>query len=245
MGSEMINFYVLILFNTKAPHLGNNTDSEWLDYRLDIFQHYTLKSLANQSDRRLRVWMLCCKESKGFLDSRLEDIRAKNKDMHRVDFIYDCETACDEIEGIDKPLCFLKIDSDDMYRVNTIKVTDRLFGGLESIRLLMFRNGFIYDQKTRNLSLFERWSICTYATYFPPRKFNYENLKKYCICNQTKVYDRFKPLINNGRMVCCLDHDMNMHNDPLREGVEAGRRTGQQWYIPKEEASIILKEFGL
>ena len=244
-GAGMTKFYVLILFNTKAPHLGNNTDPAWLDYRLDIFQRYTLKSLINQSDRDFRVWMLCCKESKKLLDSRLESIRAENKDMQRVDFIYDCEATCEKIEATNEPLCFLKIDSDDMYRLDTIKATKRLFINLEHIHLLMFRNGFIYDLKTGNLSLFRRWSICTYATYFPPRMFNYKSLKKHCICDQTKVYDRFKPSINNSRMVCCLDHDMNMHNDPQRQGVEAGKRTGQQQYLPREETPSILKEFGL
>lgn len=239
------DFYILILFNVKAPHLGNNIDSEWLDYRLDIFQRYTLKSLINQSDRRFRVWMFCCEESREFLDSRLKSIRAENKDMHNVDFIYDYKTACDEIENNENPLCFLKIDSDDTYHKNTVEVTRRSFNHAKSISLLMFRNGYIYDLKTRNLSQFRRWSICTYAAYYPPRHFNYEGLMKYCLCNQTKVYDRFHPSINLDRMVCCLDHDMNMHNDPRREGMEAGRRTGQKMPLPKERTSAILKEFGL
>jgi len=244
MGGEMINFYVLIMFNTKMPHLGNNTDPEWIDYRLDIFQHYTLKSLINQK-KRLKIWMLCCEESKEYIESRMESIRAKNKDMRKVEFIYDCKVACDKIENSNKPLWFLKIDSDDMYRRGTIRICKKSLRCAKEISLLMFRNGFIYDLKTGDLSLFERWSICTYATYYPRGHFSYENLAKYCLCDQTKVYERFIPKINTDNMVCCLDHDMNLHRDPRRESMETEKRTGQKGLLLKEETSTILRRFGL
>jgi len=109
----------------------------------------------------------------------------------------------------------------------------------------MFRNGFIYDLKTGELFPFERWSICTYAVYYPPRHFNQDNLEKYCLCDQTEVYGRFKPSINMDRMVCCLDHEMNLHSNPQREGAEAEKRTGQKECLPKKRVSAILKEFGI
>lgn len=239
------DYYVLILFNIKMPHLGNNTDPEWLDYRLEIFRRYTLKSLLNQTDSHFRIWMACLEGSEDILAPKIEIAKKKDPMMDIVDFVFDEKSACDRIVDNAEPIYFLKLDSDDMYRKDTIKKTRELLRHSKDISLAMFCNGFIYDMKTEKLHAFTRWSITTYAIFYPRRTFSHNSFHKYCMCDQTKVRERFMPSIDMNRMVCCLDHEMNLHSDPRRDGIEMQKRTGQEDNIVQEEIHEILKEFGV
>lgn len=241
----MDDYYVIIPFNIKWPNLGNNTDPEWLGYRLKIFRKYTLESLANQTDKNFKIWFLCLPESEELLGPRLEAMRSEDPRMRAMDFIFDEEASCGRLANNEESLCFLKIDSDDMYRNDTINRSKKLFRESNDISLVMFCNGFVYDTKTQNLHRFTRWSITTYAVFFPPQTFNHKNFRKYCMCDQTKVRGRFMPSIDLNRMVCCLDHERNLHSDPKRHGIERERRTGQDDNIIQKGAYEILKEFGV
>jgi len=232
------DFYALILFNIKMPHLGNNTDSAWLDYRLDLFQRYTLRSLLNQIDNRMRIWMICTPESEKILMPKVGAMRD-------VDFIFDVDEACSHLEGNREPIYFLKIDSDDLYHESVVEKVRQTLGPLDGMPMLMFDDGYIYDISTRKLSIYMRWSMPTIAVKFGPGLFNADNFRARCICNITKVRDRFKPIIVSGRLVCCLDHERNLHADPRREGIEMERRTGERAFSYQEMAPAILREFGV
>lgn len=239
----MINFNVLILFNTKRPHLGNNTDGKWLDYRLDIFRRFTLRSLLNQDSGPFKIWMLCSPESEEILTPKIEALKERFPTMALPDFIFDAKAACANLTPNPEPVYFLKIDSDDAYRSDTITRTTQLIGYRDGISLLMFCNGFIYNIKTRELSEFTRWSICSYAVFYPAQSFDYNSFQKYCLCNQTTVRDTFNPRLDMSQALCCLDHDKNLHSDPRRKGLEIGRRTGQR-KCPKGTEGI-LKNYGI
>ena len=240
------DFYVLILFNIKMPHLGNNTDSAWLDYRLDIFWRYTLRSLLNQTDNRMRIWMVCSPNSEKILMPKVEAIGKKYSSvMGNVDFIFDVEEACSHIEGNREPIYFLKIDSDDLFHKSVVEKARQTLGSLEGIPMLMFNDGYIYDISSERLTTYVRWSMPTIAVKFGPGLFNADNFCTRCICNITKVRDRFKPIIVSGRLVCCLNHEMNLHADPRREGMEMEQRTGELPFSYQEMAPAILKEFGV
>lgn len=226
-------------------HLGNNTDPGWLDYRLDLFQRYTLRSLINQTDGIFRIWMICLRESESILAPKVEMMKKNDPAMTVVDFVFDESLACSALKNNIRSLYFLKLDSDDMYRKDTIKRTKELLGYSDKISLAMFCNGFIYNIKATTIHTFSRWSITTYAVFYPPKTFDHNSFRKYCVCDQTKVRNRFNPIIDMNRMVCCLDHDMNLHNDPRRNGVERDKRTGQKEYANQSEIPSLLKEFGV
>lgn len=92
---DKCDYYVLVLFNIKMPHLGNNTNPEWLDYRLEIFRRYTLRSLLKQTDGHFRIWMTCLEESEDILMPKIEVTRKKNPMMDIVDFVFDEKVACE------------------------------------------------------------------------------------------------------------------------------------------------------
>lgn len=242
---DRCNYYILVLFNIKKPHLGNNTNPEWLDYRLEIFRRYTLRSLLNQTDNRFRFWMTCLEESESVLAPKIEAMRKKDSAMAVVDFVFDEAKACSRLEGNDRSLYFLKIDSDDLYHRDTIAKTREVLDPLGGIPMLMFCDGYIYDIRTGKMSIFIQWSPPNIAVKYSPGTFNCESFLERCICNITKVRERFRPIILIDRMVCGLDHDMNLHDDPRRGGMERGRRTGQQDYPFQTRAPAILKEFGV
>ena len=241
----MDNYYILILFNTKIPKLGNNTDSGWLDYRLDIFQRYTLYSLVNQADGIFRVWMICSEESEDILMPKIEVAKKKNPMMGVVHFVFDEQVACDRLVNHTEPIYFLKLDSDDMYHKNTIRKTREILGPLNGISILMFCDGYIYDIHSKKMATFTQWSPPNIAVKYVPSTFNRESFRKYCKGNITKIRDRFKPIILNDRMVCCLDHDMNLHSDPRRKGLELNKRAGQGVVIHQDKIPKILSKFGV
>jgi len=241
----MNNYYILILFNVKMPQLGNNTNPDWLDYRLDIFRRYTLRSLINQTDSIFRVWMMCLKESEDILMPKIKIAKKKNPMMAIVDFIFDEKTACDRLTNNKKPVYFLKLDSDDMYHHNTIRKTKEILSPLNYISMVMFCDGYIYDIRTLEMTTFIQWSPPNIAVKYIPGTFSQENFHKYCICNLTKVRTRFRPIIIGERMVCCLDHEMNLHSDPRRKGLEFKERTGQDAFVHRNKVSKILSKFGV
>ena len=245
----MDNYYILILFNTKIPELGNNTNSDWLDYRLEIFQRYTLYSLVNQADRIFRVWMMCEEGSEDILIPKVGVAKKKNPMMAIVDFIFNEQTACDRLTDNKEPIYFLKLDSDDMYHRNTIKKTKQILSPyiaiLNRIPMLMFCDGYIYDIHSKKMTTFTQWSSPNIAVKYAPGTFNRESFHKYCRGNLSKVRKRLNPIILNDRMVCCLNHDMNLHSDPRRKGIELEKRAGQGMVIHQNKVSGILREFGM
>jgi len=240
------DFYVLIPFNIKMPHLGNNTNPIWLDYRLDIFRCYTLRSLINQNDNRMRIWMICSPESEDILMPKIKALREKYpSSMRDVEFIFDVDEACSHLEGNREPIYFLKIGSDDLYHESVMKKVRQTLGHLHGMPMLMFNDGYIYDIRSKKLSTFVRWSMPTIAVKFSSGLFKIENFRSRFMCDITKVRGRFRPIIISGRLVFCLDHEMNLHSDPRRKGIEMKRRTGEQPFSYQEMASAILKEFGV
>lgn len=240
------DFYVLVQFNIKMPHLGNNTNPAWLDYRLDIFRRYTFRSLLNQTDNRFRLWMVCLPESEDILMPKVEAMRQEHGPaMDNVDFVFNVEEACSYLEGNSESIYFLKIASDDLYHESVMKKVRQTLDPLGGMPMLMFNDGYIYDIYSKKLSTYVRWSMPTIAVKFGPGLFNAENFRKRFMCDITKVRDRFKPIIISGRLVCCLDHKMNLHSDPRRKGLELEHRTGEQSFNYQEMAPKILKEFGV
>jgi len=162
-----------------------------------------------------------------------------------VDFIFDVNEACAYLEGNPKPIYFLKTDSDDLYHKNVVEKVRQTLSPLDGMPMLMFDDGYIYNITTGKLSTYVRWSMPTIAVKFSPGLFNAENFLSRCICNITKVRGRFDPIIVSGRLVCCLDHERNLHADPRRKGMEIMQRTGEQPFSYQEMAPAILKEFGV
>ena len=242
----MDNYYIfLILFNTKMPELGNNTNPKWLDYRLDIFQRYTLRSLISQTDGIFRIWMICEEGSEDILMPKIEAMKKQDPMTAVVDFVFDEQAACDPLLDNQQPIYFLKLDSDDMYHRDTIRKTKEILGPLSDMPMLMFCNGYVYDIRTGRISEFEQWSPPNIVVKYNRGTFTVDSFRSRCRCNITKVRDRFHPLLNADRMVCCLDHKMNLHSDPRRKGMEAGKRTGQRDYRHQVRVPAILKEFGI
>ncbi len=241
----MDNYFILILFNVKIPELGNNTNPVWLDYRLDLFQRYTLPSLINQDDGIFRIWMACEKGSEDILTPKIEAAKKKNAMMAIVDFIFDEQTVCDQLTRHKKPIYFLKLDSDDMYKRNTISRTKQILGPQCAVSMLMFCDGYTYDINTKKMATFTQWSPPNIAVKYAPGTFNRESFHKYCKGNITKIRARFRPIILNDRMVCCLDHNMNLHSDSRRKGIELEKRAGQDVMVHQDKIPGILKEFGV
>lgn len=176
---------------------------------------------------------------------KIEAAKKKDPMMAIVDFVFNEQAACDRLAGHTQPIYFLKLDSDDMYRRDTIRKTKEILGSLGDTPMVMFCDGYIYDIRTKKMAEFTQWSPPNIAVKYGPGTFDRESFHKYCICNLTKVRMRFNPTIISDLMVCCLDHDMNLHSDPRRKGLELDKRAGMDAMVHQDEIPGILKEFGV
>ena len=185
----MDNYFILILFNIKIPELGNNTNPVWLDYRLDLFQRYTLPSLINQGDGIFRVWMACEEGSEDILTPKVEAARKKNPMMAIADFVFNEQAACDRFTDHTSPIYFLKLDSDDMYRRDTIRKTKEILGPMSGIPMVMFCDGYIYDIRTRMMAEFTQWSPPNIAVKYGPGTFD----RVACVAQVNEVHSFDNP----------------------------------------------------
>jgi hypothetical protein len=241
----MSEFIIYILFNVKFPHLGNNTNSNWLDKRLALFQRYTLKSLINQTHNKFRVILYCCPESRNIMTDKMKSLKFNNPDMKIVDCrfgINDLYTAISRMKF--NYIFFLKLDSDDMYHRNAISDCIKYLPKKNTIQMLKFHHGYVYSLITK--SFYDMTKGCPfYCTMYPRSLFTTENLLKHSFSNQNQVDKKFHPIPIGHRRFIVLDHMLNLSKNPKRDGVEMLKRVGVGSRISKINRKNICSEFGL
>ena len=229
----MNEFRVYILFNVKKPELGNNFNRTWIDKRIQLFKDYTLKSLQQQTDQEFAIDLICCPGSATLF--RLEDYAIPNVTLH-----FGTEDYFEYLNAYFNNVYLLKIDSDDLYHKNVVGLCKKSLSGT-GIKVLSFINGYAYNLATKDINFFGN-GVSFYCTYFGGDTFNFANFKKHCFCDQTIVRKQFNPLIVKDRMFCVLDHDLNLHKDPRRNGTELLKRNG---FGAKVGELKNLKDFGI
>lgn len=151
---------IWILFNT-VNYTTDRLTQEWLEYRLDIFEKYTLKSLKNQSNQDFRVY-LCCEEStmpmiRAYLDKKpplpnniqfdtiVHNEMDIKKDIMQYDFLY-----------------HIRLDSDNLYHQDFIqKLYD--YVPKEETQVIISQNGYVYDTRDDSLAPYFQKSPPFYA----------------------------------------------------------------------------------
>ena len=242
----MDKFIVYVPLNIKFPHLGNNTDSKWLQYRLKIFRDYTLKSLINQTDSDFRVAMVCCEESRDVLRNEEIALRRVSPDFMLVkDFYFSVkELYEDSLEDDWEYIYLLKIDSDDMYHKDAIAKCKSSLIKEDRPRLIWFKHGYDYDIRNNKMWYMD-FAPSFYGVVIPRNLYNIETLTQYCFCDQTTIRKKYRPEIPFERMYCCLEHGRNIHEDPCRNGNEMKKRCGQFRDVPEHLMAKTLEDFGI
>ncbi len=89
---------------------------EWVKHRLKLFHDYTLKSLLNQTEQDFEIWVFC--------GQCYKDVTSKYDWHPRVKVIYNYEDFFKDYltKSEEDYLTIGRIDSDDIYHKNALKV---------------------------------------------------------------------------------------------------------------------------
>jgi len=114
---------------------------EWVKYRLKLFHDYTLKSLLNQTDQDFEIWVFCGQCYKEYTSSYNWHPRVKV--IHnRYEFFREYLVKSEE-----DYLTITRIDSDDMYHKDAIKVIkENLVKNPDDFTRMAFRRTYSWDR---------------------------------------------------------------------------------------------------
>jgi hypothetical protein len=216
---------------TPMTGIGNfKNDNQWLRYRTEIFQEYTLNSLKNQTEQGFIhllsytpkeqdspiVYKLWTDEPQlkfamsGLLyhDDRFGDDHAKNRDLvKRLKCLKVLESECRDADWI----YFTRIDSDDMYHKDAFKEIMEQEPG-EKVAF-MFKTGYIYNKDTEEMATWEPTTCPPFYTicypkdvFFNPKK-HFRYVKGWRTHEDTEKVFKCKEL-SEGKY-CVLVHGKN------------------------------------
>jgi len=184
---------------TVMTGIGNfQNDNQWLRYRTEIFQEYTLRSLEKQTKQDFNhlvsftpkeqdnpvVYKLWVEEMnyplkftlEGLLyhDDRFGDDHAKNRDLvKRLICLRSLENDCKDADWI----YFTRIDSDDMYHKDAFKEIMSQEPG-EKVAF-MFKTGYIYNKETEEMATWEPTTCPPFYTICFPKDVFFDPVKHF------------------------------------------------------------------
>jgi hypothetical protein len=123
----------------------NELNKDWIDYRLKIFQKYTMKSLINQTNQDFVVLMGVRKETIDYVKSKL-DAPDNIK-------IRDSENTINKLIKGYEYLYILRLDSDDCFINNWIERIHN-YKPKEETEILISQYCYNYDINTKRLMKF-------------------------------------------------------------------------------------------
>ncbi len=109
---------IQIPFNVQGFNKVNELDEQWINYRLELFKEYTVKSLVNQTNQFFTAMLRVREETKGFITEELKGKLPDNIYVVGANYetlIYRC------IENYNY-LYLVRMDSDDCYDMEFIDI---------------------------------------------------------------------------------------------------------------------------
>ena len=172
-----------IPFTGKTPNSETQTQ-QWFDFRANVFEEYTLKSLMNQTDKDFLIWIqfkpsdknnkATIKIRKALNKSKLEYVMTFNGPImmedkatwHNKDLIERATKSLKELEPIKEDYVVLVgLDSDDMVHAKFVEVlkekTPRKHGAYYMTK------GFVYSMDGRLSEWENPESMSIYAVVYP------------------------------------------------------------------------------
>lgn len=135
---------------------------EWIDYRIEIFNKYTLLSLKNQTNQNFKCVMRYTKES----EELVFDALSKHEKLpDNIIFTSDGDEAIYSLmQGYDY-IYHIRIDSDNMFSKDFIDIlyNTSYYEGLECI---LCKRGYMYDEKDDRLASMCHGSPSFYALVY-------------------------------------------------------------------------------
>lgn len=224
---------IWILFNTVNYTTDRLTQS-WIEYRLDIFEKYTLKSLKNQSNQDFRVY-LCCEGStipviKSCLKKRaslpvniyFDTIANNERDVKAALLQYDL-------------LYHIRLDSDNLYQQDFIQ---KLYHYVpkEKTQVIISQYGYVYDIRDDSLAPYFQKSPPFYAFIYKAQDY-INGFRYHTPLGHSRIINWWQYEFIDGSNYIVSLHGKNVLNgrDKLNENL----------LIEGDQKEKVLSEFGI
>ncbi|GAA0091458.1 hypothetical protein UT300009_14860 [Paraclostridium bifermentans] len=134
----------------------------WIEYRIEIFNKYTLRSLKNQTNQNFKCIMRYTKETEELVFNALSKY---DKLPDNVIFTPDGdETIYSLIQGYDY-IYHIRIDSDNMFSKDYIDILYKT-PYYEELECILCKNGYMYELEGDRLASMEHGSPSFYALVY-------------------------------------------------------------------------------
>ena len=217
---------------------------EWWDYRLKIFEYYTLPSILNQSnkdfylivhvdnrfplldelERMLKKYTSKYIIINDSLESSKQYFKFENKDFKEAQYV-----------------CLTRIDSDDLFHKDVMKEIQQY--RFRWRRALILQKGYCYNCINKKLQHYKVFSPPNSTIMFPKEIFvDIKKRKDYIgeLHGHDQVFSRFNSIVLSEDKYIILVHSNNRRTLYYENAIELGRTE-----IPTKRHNKILKNFGV
>ena len=234
---------------------------EWFNFRAEIFNKYTLKSLVNQKDKDFLLWVTFRPEEKdNEVTKRIEeDIKEAGIDYV---FTFDGTMFYDDKQleqnktlrerlkkslkvikghiGSEKYVYLTLLGSDDMFAEDIIEIIRKT--EWKNGRALYMRDGYVYNDRSEELADWNNpFSVGNYTLLYETDEFLHPErhmMKQNNLTTHELIPNIYLAEEIKDRKYCCVVHGMNIST------LWKHKYKGKQYFYDKDKQPI-LKKFGL
>lgn len=239
--------------NSKTLHIIGNEftrkishPDEWWEHRIDIYEHFCLASIKNQTNHDFLLMMRICDYVPEKFQTRIHSLLTESGltfMMFNSDKISHQEAITPYVKDFEY-IYYTRIDSDDMFHkevVNEIQSHEYSYR-----RVLLFQKGYCYECRENRLQHYfmpaPPFSTIMYPTEIfldPDKQFQYTQAKSH-----DSLINTMCPVKLSENKIIVNVHGTNritIYNDDRT--IFKGHETETE--IPSEEIDLIVKDFGI
>lgn len=193
-------------YQYNSSSYSNSLSPEWINYRLNIFFNYTLKSLLHQTNQSFLCILRYDKSSENVI---LDSLSKYPKLPNNIIFTPNGdEILKSAIKGYEY-LYHVRLDSDNLYHPNYIDQIDS-FIYKEGLECILCQNGYIYDIINNNLAELYHYSPSFYTLIY--KTTDYINGFRYKISGDHLGAINLSHSILPNRLYMITTHEKNVSN---------------------------------
>jgi hypothetical protein len=202
-----MNYHIVKIYFKRETGI---TD-EWIARRIEFFRQHTLKSLQKQTFTDFHLWIWC---QAGMEQVMKPLIHYLPRDaVFTFGEHYTERMSVNLFHNINESdrVYVTRIDSDDLYRADAMQIV----AGQEPINgsmpeCLMFRCGYLYEQKTGRVGTYFKDSTPFHTVIWPSEIFCNREKHDMAFCgDHSKVKDAYPTRFMPNWKFCVLIHDNN------------------------------------
>ncbi|WP_432401138.1 glycosyltransferase [Wukongibacter sp. M2B1] len=147
MSDKKVKIIVTIEFNSRSN--GISRTKEWIDYRMDIFNKFTLQSLKKQTNQNFLALVRYAEKTEDLINNALSKYKSLPSNINFIRNKEHEDIINASIVGYDY-LYLVRLDCDDMYHKTFIQQLHE-YKPKKETRVLVNQKGYVYDSINNRL----------------------------------------------------------------------------------------------